>query len=91
MIRFVFVRHEGSPASMTEGRWCLDVTSRAKPVLFVRCPDCGGLDEIDVALIDKGGATDEPFFCQCATCNFCRFVRLEGWEPGAFDRSEVLA
>ena len=88
MIRFVFQPHSGNLATLSEGQWKLDVATRAKPVLYVRCPECAGLHEVDVTRIDKGGAADEPFFCQSALCNFCRFFRLEAWDPKPFDRSE---
>ena len=43
MIRFVFQPHSGNLATLSEGQWKLDVATRAKPVLYVRCPECAGL------------------------------------------------
>lgn len=83
--------HQGSLVTLGVGCWILDVASRKKPRVCLKCPECGGLFDFDFTLVDEKGDSAEPFFCQTATCGFCRFIRFDDWDPRQFDRSDVAS
>lgn len=84
-------KHEGSLLTLPDGEWCT-FSGRS----YFRCPECGGLYHVPIALVDAEGNAgfgqqDGPFFfCQTPACGFVRGVRFEGWAPPQpFDVSDA--
>lgn len=85
-------RHLGPIATMDPGQWTSDpLRHRVGTMLtvFVRCPACAGVHELEANRVARDGGVVPAWECPTVTCSFKAFVTLEGWGEPQFDTSDV--
>jgi hypothetical protein len=70
--------------SVVRAYWLLVMRGK-KPVLRIRCPDCGRWMRLDSVVINQRGCSETVVPCPESVCNFRDYVKLEDF------RSEGLA
>lgn len=78
-------RHLGVPSRLDPGQYCVVVTEAIAGVstrVVVRCPYCGGTDELGAKhVIHRGtGKVEQAWRCPTETCAFHEYLELDGWE-----------
>lgn len=85
-------RHLGPIATMDPGQWTSDPARHRTGTMitvFVGCPACGGVHELEAHRVQQGGAVLGAWTCPTATCSFQEFIDLEGWGEPAFNTSDI--
>src|SRR5438128_11147757 len=81
-----FARLLGEPTALDPGQFCTKTTETMEALkvrFFVRCPDCGGTDELDLAkytVHPHSGLVSPRWHCQSVTCGYLERIQLESLE-----------